>query len=64
MMTKKDYIAFACILSDRREMVWGAGENYVIDAIENQMVHLFFFDNPNFNAEKFRAAASLEPKKT
>ena len=63
-MTKKDYIAFAYILSDRREMVWDAGENYVIDAIENQMIHLFFLDNPNFNAEKFRRAASLEPEKT
>ena len=61
MMTRKHYIEFAHILSDRREMVWDEVELYVIDAIENGMIQLFFEDNPNFDAQKFRRAASLDP---
>jgi hypothetical protein len=53
MMTRKDYVAVAEILSDFRE---GIQNQILFDEMVDEFGDLFADDNPNFKLDKFREA--------
>jgi hypothetical protein len=55
-MTRKDYIAIAKVLADRRHLHAGASQR-TVDAITDDLCVLFQRrDNPNFKSDIFRKA--------
>jgi hypothetical protein len=53
MMTRKDYVAVAEILSDFRE---GIQNQILFDEMVDEFADMFSADNPNFKFEVFREA--------
>jgi hypothetical protein len=56
MMTRKDYVATAEILSDVSDVV----EDVVLYAIAKDFADYFQKDNPRFDREKFYSAIGVE----
>jgi hypothetical protein len=56
MMTRKDYIVTAEILSDVSDVV----EDVVLYAIAKDFADYFSKDNPRFNRNKFYSAVGVE----
>lgn len=55
MMTRKDYVAVAEILSDFRE---GIQHPILFDELVNEFADMFAEDNPNFKLDKFVEACN------
>lgn len=55
MMTRKDYVAVAEILSDFRE---GIQNQILFDELVDEFADFFGADNPNFKLDKFREACN------
>jgi hypothetical protein len=55
MMTRKDYVAVAEILSDFRE---GIQNQILFDELVDEFADFFGSDNPNFKLDKFREACN------
>ena len=55
MMTRKDYVAVAEILSDFRE---GIQNQILFDEMVDEFADFFSDDNPNFKLDKFREACN------
>lgn len=58
-MTRKDYIAFAALLKDQRE-VNDKPHNNAVDLTAVAMCDLFVRDNPRFDRERFLKAAGVQ----
>ncbi len=59
-MTKKDYIAIAAIIKAARKNEPHRRCQPVINGIERDFIALLKSDNPRFDAQRFRAAATPE----
>lgn len=57
MMTRKDYVAVAEILSDFKS---GINNQIVFEDLVDEFADLFSADNPNFKYDKFREACASE----
>ena len=55
MMTRKDYVAVAEILSDFRE---GIQNEILFEEMVDEFADFFSADNPNFKLDKFREACN------
>ena len=53
MMTRKDYVATAEILSSFKELI---GDEFTFDDLVNDFGSMFEADNPRFDFETFRKA--------
>ncbi len=64
MLSRKYYQKFADILKESRYDARANTDNIevltVIDSIESDMIQLFISDNPNFDADRFKDAASID----
>jgi len=66
MFTRKDYVAFALILSDARDLAFMEARSEksrdavlaTVFRIENDLCALFRADNPRFDETRFRRAAA------
>jgi hypothetical protein len=53
MMTRKDYVAVAEILSSYKDLI---GDEFTFEDLVEDFSAMFEGDNPNFKHEKFREA--------
>ena len=53
MMTRKDYVAVAEILSSFKDLI---GDEFTYHDLVDEFGDLFSADNPNFKLDKFREA--------
>jgi len=53
MMTRKDYVNTAEILSSYRELI---ADEFLFEDLVDEFASMFFADNERFNFEKFREA--------
>ena len=56
MMTRKDYVAVAEILSDFQDSI---NDHLTFEDLVNEFADFFSADNPNFKMEKFTHACGL-----
>jgi len=56
MMTRKDYVAVAEILSDFQDSI---NDQLTFEDLVNEFADFFSADNPNFKMEKFTHACGL-----
>ena len=55
MMTRKDYVAVAEILSSFKDLI---GDEFTYQDLVDEFGDLFSADNPNFKFDKFREACN------
>ena len=56
MMTRKDYVAVAEILSEFQDLI---NDQFTFEDLVNEFADFFSADNPNFKMEKFTHACGL-----
>lgn len=57
MMTRKDYVAVAEILSSFKDLI---GDEFTYQDLVDEFGDMFSADNPNFKYDKFREACLSE----
>ena len=55
MMTRKDYVAVAEILSSFKNLI---ADQFTFEHLVDEFADMFSADNPNFKYEKFREACN------
>jgi hypothetical protein len=55
MMTRKDYVAVAEILSSFKDLI---GDEFTFQDLVDEFADFFSADNPNFKLDKFREACN------
>jgi hypothetical protein len=55
MMTRKDYVAVAEILSSYKDLI---GDEFTFQDLVDEFADFFSADNPNFKLDKFREACN------
>jgi hypothetical protein len=59
-MSRKDYVAFAAMLADRRKYADSRDEHMLLDTITGEMATIFGRDNGRFNRQRFYTAAGYD----